>query len=66
MSAFTIATEFFHNCETLKGWEECRKYVADGARFSAQCEPLAEFTTVKGIRPLDDVIWDHDGGGMQL
>lgn len=47
MSAFANATEFFHSCETLKGWDECKKHVAEGANFSAQCEPLAEFETVK-------------------
>ncbi len=47
MSAFEKATKFFHECETLKGWEECRQYVAADAPFLAQCEPLVEIKTVK-------------------
>ncbi len=39
MSAFEIATKFFHACETLKGWDECKQFVAADAPFSAQCEP---------------------------
>ena len=48
MSDFQIATDFFHACESLKGWEGCKGFVADGAVFSAQCEPLTEITTVQG------------------
>ncbi|TDJ31279.1 MAG: hypothetical protein E2O59_01020, partial [Gammaproteobacteria bacterium] len=48
MSAFETATDFFHACETLKGWEGCKQYVAPGAGFSAQCEPLVEIDTVEG------------------
>lgn len=47
MSAFANATEFFHSCDTLKGWDKCKQYVAENACFLAQCEPLAEFKTVK-------------------
>lgn len=47
MSAFENATKFFHACEGLKGWAGCRDYVAPGATFNAQCEPLAEITTVE-------------------
>lgn len=47
MSAFGNATEFFHACESLKGWGECEQYVASGAPFSAQSEPLADITSVK-------------------
>jgi hypothetical protein len=47
MSAFENARKFFDACETSKGWEGCKQYVADGASFFAQCEPLAEIDTVK-------------------
>lgn len=47
MSAFENASSFFHACETLEGWEGCRKYVAPGATFTAQCEPLADVKTVQ-------------------
>ena len=48
MTAFETATDFFHACETLKGWEGCKQYVAPGAKFSAQCEPLVDIDTVEG------------------
>ena len=48
MSAFENATEFFHACETLQGWEGCQQYVASGAEFSAQSEPLVDIGTVEG------------------
>ena len=47
MSAFDTATKFFHACESLEGWEGCKDYVADGASFSAQCEPLVDISTVE-------------------
>ncbi len=47
MSAFEQATNFFHACESLKGWEGCKDHVAEGAAFSAQCEPLVDIHTVK-------------------
>ena len=47
MSAFETATKFFHACESLQGWEGCKDYVADGAEFSAQCEPLVDIHTVE-------------------
>jgi hypothetical protein len=48
MSAFENATKFFHACESLKGWEECKQYVATDAPFSAQSEPLVDIKTVQG------------------
>ena len=48
MSPFDVATEFFHSCESLKGWTGCQQFVASVAEFSAQCEPLAEVTSVEG------------------
>jgi len=48
MSAFETATNFFHACEGLKGWEGCKQYVAPAAKFTAQSEPLVEINTVEG------------------
>ncbi len=47
MSAFDNARKFFDACEAPLGWQGCQEYVADGAAFSAQSEPLADVTTVK-------------------
>lgn len=48
MSAFETATNFFHACESLKGWEGCKQYVAPGAKFTAQSEPLVDVDSVEG------------------
>ena len=47
MSAFENARKFFDACESARGWEGCKQYVADGASFFAQCEPLTEIDSVK-------------------
>lgn len=47
MNAFENANEFFHACEKPLGWAGCKQYVADGASFAAQSEPLAEINTVE-------------------
>ena len=47
MTAFETARKFFDARESAEGWEGCQQYVADGATFSAQCEPLVEIDTVK-------------------
>jgi hypothetical protein len=47
MNSFQNAATFFHNCESAKGWEACKDYVADNAKFNAQSEPLTEITAVK-------------------
>lgn len=47
MSAFDNATQFFHACEGLAGWDGCKQYVADGAKFVAQSEPLVEVDSVQ-------------------
>jgi predicted ester cyclase len=57
-----VARAFFDACETGKGWEECQRYCAPDATFSAQAEPLADLQTLqqytdwmKGIlTPLPD------------
>jgi SnoaL-like domain len=48
MSAIENATNFFHACDSAKGWDECSQYVAEGASFHAQSEPLVDITTVEG------------------
>lgn len=48
MKSFENATEFFHACESLKGWEGCKQFVADNAEFTAQSEPLVDISTVEG------------------
>lgn len=48
MSAFDNAKRFFEACETPLGWEGCSQYVAEGAPFTAQSEPLADIHTVEG------------------
>jgi hypothetical protein len=47
MSAFENATKFFHACESLEGWGGCEQYVAEGAPFFAQSEPLVDINTVE-------------------
>ena len=47
MSAFENARAFFDACESAKGWVGCQQYVADGATFSAQCEPITELASVE-------------------
>jgi len=47
MDLFETATNFFHACESLKGWDACKDYVSDNATFFAQCEPLTDIKTVK-------------------
>ena len=47
MNSLKNAETFFHNCESGKGWEACKSYVADNAKFIAQCEPLIEVEDVK-------------------
>jgi hypothetical protein len=48
MEAMQAATNFFHACDGLQGWAGCQQYVAEGASFVAQSEPLAEINTVEG------------------
>lgn len=45
--AFEQAKRFFELCEEPAGWEGCRHYVADGASFVAQAEPLTDLSTVE-------------------
>lgn len=48
MSAFEHARKFFNACEAAEGWAGCAPYVAEGASFVAQSEPLAAIDTVEG------------------
>lgn len=47
MTKFKNAQKFFHNCESLQGWDECKGLVAENAPFNGQCEPLVELKTVQ-------------------
>ncbi|PWJ16176.1 ester cyclase [Jannaschia seohaensis] len=47
MSIETTARDFFEACETGKGWEGCKAFCHDGAAFAAQCDALADVTTVE-------------------
>ena len=47
MTAFENAKSFFTACEAPKGWAGCKEYVAGGASFVAQSEPLAGIHTVE-------------------
>ena len=47
MTAFENATKFFAACEAPEGWAGCKQYVAEGAPFRAQSEPLADVHTVE-------------------
>jgi hypothetical protein len=47
MTAFENARKFFEACEAPEGWEGCKPYVAEGASFTAQSEPLVDVKTVK-------------------
>jgi len=47
MSAFENAKSFFEACETGGGWSACREFVAPGAGFEAQSEPLVDISTVE-------------------
>ena len=48
MTAFENAQKFFAACEAAEGWTGCKQYVADGASFVAQSEPLGDVRTVEG------------------
>jgi hypothetical protein len=45
--AFENAKKFFTACEAPLGWEGCKEFVAEGASFQAQSEPLATIATVE-------------------
>jgi len=47
MTAFENAKNFFDACDAAKGWVACKDYVADGASFVAQSEPIADINTVE-------------------
>jgi hypothetical protein len=47
MTASENAKMFFAACEAPEGWAGCQPYVAVGATFTAQGEPLAEIDTVQ-------------------
>lgn len=47
MTAFENATKFFLACEAAEGWQGCQPYVAEGASFTAQSEPLTQINTIE-------------------
>ena len=47
MTTLDNAKNFFEACETGKGWAGCEQYVAEGASFEAQSEPLVDVKTVQ-------------------
>ena len=61
MTKMNVATKFFHACEGLKGRSGCAQFVADGASFEAQSEPIAEISTV-----LDYCDWMQGLGSVPL
>lgn len=46
--AYAVAQQFFEACEAPLGWQACEGFVAPGATFSAQSEPLVDINTVEG------------------
>ena len=56
MSAFENARKFFEACETPAGWEGCKEYVADGAPFNAQSEPLVDVTTMNNDDKVEKMV----------
>ena len=48
MSGFENAKNFFEACETPLGWDGCKEFVAEGATFTAQSEPIADIDTIEG------------------
>ena len=47
MTAIENAKKFFEACDAAEGWSACKDYVADGASFVAQSEPIADINTVE-------------------
>ena len=47
MTITETAMAFFDACETGKGWETCRHYCQEDARFTCQADALAEISTVE-------------------
>jgi len=43
-----VAEQFFHACESGKGWEGCSQYCHSGGTFAAQAEAVADIDTLKG------------------
>ena len=47
MTLERTARDFFEACETGGGWEACKGFCHDGARFSCQADALAQTTTLE-------------------
>lgn len=66
---FENATKFFHACESAKGWDNCKQYVADGAEFICQAETYADVKTVEGYATKIAIVYDaifRDGASYEL
>ena len=46
MTQFETAQAFFEACETGNGWEGCKPFCHEGARFSCQADALADTATL--------------------
>ncbi|MEZ8029013.1 hypothetical protein [Enterovibrio norvegicus] len=55
MSAFQNATEFFHACESGRGWEACRGFAEHDAGFDSQATALTDISTLEAYTH-----WMHD------
>ncbi len=42
-----VAEQFFHACETGKGWAVCKAYCQPDATFAAQAEPLVDVASLE-------------------
>lgn len=66
---FENANAFFHECESAKGWENCKQYVAKDAEFVCQSKAYADVKTVEGyctrIAEVYDAVF-RDGTDYQL
>lgn len=47
MNSFDNAKQFFHNCESAKGWAECAQYVEGDGKFECQSQALSEINDIK-------------------
>jgi len=47
VTAFENARKFFAACEAPEGWAGCVPYVAEGATFRAQSEPIADMDSIE-------------------
>lgn len=66
---FENATKFFHECESAKGWDNCKQYVADGAEFICHSGTYIDVHTVEGYVTKIAQVYDamfRDGTSYEL